>query len=625
MIPLQLLAPARNIQIARTAILHGADAVYIGGPSHGARALAGNSLDDINCIVHFAHAFGAKVYVTLNTLIYENEIQDIESLVWEYWRIGVDALIVQDMGLLRMHLPPIALHASTQCDIRTVEKAKFLADCGFNQLVLPREFSLEQIQEVRHALGENIVLEAFVHGALCVSYSGDCQASCLSNGRSANRGECSQMCRMAYDLIDGKGNILLKDKYLLSLRDLCRIDNLEDLIEAGISSFKIEGRLKDENYVKNAVGAYRQALDKIILNNPQHYCSSSLGQCEYQFQPDLKTVFNRGFTSYFLKGRPTSPVKMVNLDTPKWIGQPIGTVLKCSPKFITADLHTQLSNGDGLGYFNQKNEFIGFRLNKVEGNKLFPASYVHIQPGTLLYRNRDIKRDALLAGNTSIRKISLMMELSLPLSITLTLIDKEISVTAVAKIENDDFKFQAARSPQSEARYKILSKLGGTNFKVEKYVDNVDPMVFIPASTLAQLKREAIELLEHNIYATHEFEYRGQEKDIIYPSSRLTYHDNVANSKAMKFYHDHGVDQIEPAIETASKNTSLKGNNAKTGLTVMTTRYCLRRELGACLKEKDTSQLSPPLYLRNKAATYLIDFDCSNCQMHLIQPINNKD
>ncbi len=638
---LQLLAPARDAEIARIALMHGADAVYIGGPTHGARAAATNSISDIAKIVRLAHGFGAQVYATLNTIIYEDEIASVENLVRDYWRIGVDALIVQDMGLLRMKIPPIALHASTQCDIRSVDKAVFLARCGFNQLVLPREFSLDQIREVRAAVPSDVVLEAFVHGALCVSYSGDCHASCVANGRSANRGECAQMCRMAYDLVDSNGRVLMRNKHLLSLRDMCRISDLEDMALAGISSFKIEGRLKDAAYVKNVVASYRRGLDEVIAKHPDSFCRASMGEVKLSFTPDLKSAFNRGYTDYFLTGttRTTGTTetngiqlshesfgshgshKIANFSTPKWIGQPVGSVVKSTPRMITAKLTAPLANGDGLGFFNKSGEFVGFRLNRIDGNQLFPATPVEIAPGTQLYRNRDTKRDAELARDTATRLIPITMHLFWSSgSVTCTLRQPRSGGSVTCRTSASvtaDCSYQPSRTPQKETRLKILSRLGGTNYRLETLIDDIPDDQFIPASVLADLKREAIALLDAQIQATHHYEYRPAEQPCEYPEKALTYHDNVANSLAVRFYRDHGVTSIESALEI-SKDQRPK---TKDPLCVMTTRYCLRRELGACLKEGGAKPLPGPLYLKNKAATYRLDFDCPHCQMHVITTV----
>ncbi len=588
------------------ALLHGADAVYMGGPSHGARAAASNSIDDLRAVADMAHLYGARLYVTLNTIIYDDELEAVERQVWDLWRAGVDALIVQDMALLRMHLPPIELHASTQCDIRSPQKAAFLAECGFTQLVLPREFSLAEIESVRAAIPAATSLEGFVHGALCVSYSGDCQASCAANGRSANRGACAQMCRMAYDLVDADGNVIIADKHLLSLRDLCRLDDLEAMADAGISSFKIEGRLKDAAYVKTVVTAYRRAIDRIIDANPDKYCRSSAGRCVTGIEPDVSHAFNRGFTPYFLHGNPRTMLSNGG-NTPKWIGLPVGTVRGKKGAAIIADLDAQLSNGDGLGYFDSQGRFCGFRLNRIEGNRLFPATPVDIAPGTRLYRNADTKRDAALVADKPMRLIDIDMTLSMQAAtISLTIDDGKHRATAAIDCRPD-----IAKTDQSQARRRALAKLGGTAFSLRTLNDEIPPDAFIPASALTALRRDAISLMERTILISNAPRpaVRKENADAALPETDLTYHDNVANRLARQFYLDHGARSIEPAFEVKRP----KGENA-----VMTTRYCLRRELGACLREKGAAKLPSPLFLKNKAATYRLDFDCKNCRMRLI-------
>lgn len=344
---IELLAPARNADVAIEAIKHGADAVYMGAGSHGARAAAGNSLDDIERVVKYAHIFGARVYVTVNTIVYDDELLQVEQLVRSLYNIGVDALIVQDMALLQMDLPPIALHASTQCDIRTPQKAQLMQAAGFSQVVLARELSLEETAAIHASV--DVPLEAFVHGALCVSYSGDCQAGWALQRRSANRGECPQICRLRYDLLDADGRMLVKGKHLLSLRDLNRSKYIEEMLESGVSSLKIEGRLKDADYVKNITAHYRRLLDEIIGAHPDKYVRASYGSSKISFTPDVAQSFNRGFTTYFTKPLALSS-RMASINTPKWSGVPVGTVKSVSPKFITAALSTQLANGDGLGF-----------------------------------------------------------------------------------------------------------------------------------------------------------------------------------------------------------------------------------------------------------------------------------
>ncbi|MDE6120764.1 MAG: U32 family peptidase, partial [Muribaculaceae bacterium] len=362
------------------------DAVYIGAPAFGARAAATNSVDDIRELCAYAHRYGCRVYVTMNTILYDNELEEARALVYSLHAAGVDALIVQDMAYLEMDLPPIALHASTQCDIRTPEKASWLAQAGFSQLVLPREFSLEQIRVARAAAG--VPVEVFVHGALCVSYSGDCQAGEAAMHRSANRGRCPQMCRLPYDLTDRHGRQVAPKAHYLSLRDLNQSHNLKELAEAGASSFKIEGRLKDERYVANVVAAYSRILDQIVASEPDRYRRASYGRSDCGFTPDLDRTFNRGYTSYFLL-KPSGSQRMASVETPKWAGRPVGTVMTAyDPRrgCFKARLDEDLANGDGLGFFDSSRRFVGFRLNRADGEMLYPASAVAgLKPGTVIY------------------------------------------------------------------------------------------------------------------------------------------------------------------------------------------------------------------------------------------------
>lgn len=608
---LELLAPARDKDVAMHAIMHGADAVYMGGPSHGARAAASNSLADLQEVADKAHFYGARLYVTLNTLVYDSETPAVERLVADYWRIGADALIVQDMGLLRMDLPPIALHASTQCDIRTPEKALFLASCGMSQLVLPREFSLDEIRAVSRAVGPGVSLEAFVHGALCVSYSGDCQASCAACGRSANRGECAQMCRMAYDLVDGNGRVAVRDKHLLSLRDLSRLSTpgaIEEMALAGISSFKIEGRLKDAAYVKNAVAAYRRELDSVIAKHPGLFCRASAGEVTVAFEPDVERAFNRGFTSYFLHGADRQ-ARMASIDSPKWIGQRVGETRRKAGNCIIADLSCELSNGDGLVYFGPGGKPVGFRANRVEGNKIYPASEVDIAPGTPLYRNRDTARDALVDRSNASRTLAADMALSMADGLVTLEIESESGIKARASM---DAPSETARQSQAEARRRVLSKLGGTGLTLRRLDDRLPADLFVPASQLADLRRKAVGALAQAAERGYKRELRRPEDtDAKWPGGPLTYHDNVANRLAREFYENHGAEVGEPALELMPKSRLA-------GKTVMTTRYCLRRELGACLKDGGDARLKGPLRLTNKAVSYRLDFDCARCLMRVI-------
>lgn len=614
MTPLELLAPARDAMTAIEAVRHGADAVYIGSPSHGARQSAANSVAEIARVVDYAHQFGARVYVTLNTLVYESEIAEVEALVRDLYTIGVDALIVQDLGLMRMKLPPIALHASTQCDIRTPQKARFLADAGFSQLVLPRELSLAEIAAVKHAVGAT-PLEAFVHGALCVSYSGDCQASLLSTGRSANRGECAQICRLPFDLIDGEGRVTVRGKHLLSLRDLNRMSSLAEMATAGVSSFKIEGRLKDVTYVKETVGAYRKALDEIIAASAGKYCRSSSGTSTLTFIPDVSRAFNRGFTSYFLKETSPGPRTLSTFDSPKSVGEHVADVsLATRGKRIVVRSHKPLHNGDGLGYYDTDGTFRGFRANRVEGNTIIAATPVEIAKGTRLYRNLDHERRALLTSESAIRTIGVKLTLrATPWGLALDAIDERGcmgTVTAPLTVE-------AARTPQEERHRKELSRTGDTIYRVTEVTD-LAAGSFIPASVLSTLRRDALTVLDRCNRATYHYDYRRREvTDTPFIHTELSYHDNVANSRAEAFYADHGAMTVEKALETGVEN--IHGP-----VRVMTTRYCLRRELGACLKTPQGKSLRGPLTLRSATRDFTLEFDCRACRMHVLTHSSNS-
>ena len=599
------MAPAKNAAIAIEAIKHGADAVYIGASSHGARFAAGNSLEDIAQVVSFAHQYMAKVYVTINTLIYDSELSQVEKLIHSLYRIGVDALIVQDMAILGMKLPPIALHASTQCDIRTPEKAEFLERVGFSQLVLARELTLEETAAIHSRV--KAPLEAFVHGALCVSYSGDCQAGFATMGRSANRGECPQICRHKFDLIDGDGNTLIKGKHLLSLRDLNRSQMLAEMLEAGVSSFKIEGRLKDSDYVKNVVAAYRRQLDSIIAANPDKYTRSSIGYSEITFTPDLNASFNRGYTDYFTRERRPN-VKMASVDTPKWIGIPVGKVISTSGNRIKAKLSQQLTNGDGLGYFDSNRDFFGFRLNRVDGSTLIAAQPVNIPSGTTLYRNKDHKRQQTLDSATAIRIIYVDMTLSS----TAWGIALEVTAENGARAAvTTEIELSPARTPQEQTRREVLSKTGDSIFRVKNLTDSAG-YFFIPKSTLADIRRRAIDALLRSIRSAYRYDYRiAEQTDAPLPQgTSLTYHDNIANRMAAKFYHKHGATNIAPSIETAPT-----GNDR---IRVMTTRYCLRREYGCCLRTANGKKWPQELYLQSGPMRFDVEFDCKNCQMHIM-------
>ncbi len=604
--PIELLAPARNADIAIEAIKHGADAVYIGPPSNGARAAAANQLEDIAKAVEYAHLFNARVYSTVNTIIYNHELKDVENMIKSLYKIGVDALIVQDMAVLKMDIPPIALHASTQCDTRTPEKARFLEAAGFSQIVPARELTINETAAICSAV--DVPVEVFVHGALCVSYSGACYSSFATTGRSANRGECAQICRLPYTLYDANGMPLLRDQHLLSLRDLNRIADLDKLLAAGVSSFKIEGRLKDAAYVKNVITAYRHALDSIIDAHPDLYRRSSSGTSHCTFTPDLNKSFNRGYTSYFTH-TPKPEGTMASFASPKWTGEKIGKVIKSAPSTILLDTANKLNNGDGLGFFNEEGKFCGFRVNRAEGAKVFPATQIKIKPGTPIFRNSDKAWNDILDRDTATRTITVNMTLrATSSSIIIDIEDQDgnnLTVTAESQLADAD-------KPQGARQNEVLSKTGGTIYTVGK-IDNRASNLFIPSSALTALRRKALEKLDVLRRTNHKFTYRAKPKSGLSEfvnNKKLTFNDNVANSLAREFYSELGAKSIPDALECT------RGKIAK-DTTLMTTRYCIRRECGKCLRTPQGAQWKGPLTLKSGNYTFKLDFDCTNCRMHV--------
>lgn len=584
---LELLAPAGNSDIAIEAILHGADAVYMGASSHGARSKAANSIEDIKRVVDFAHIFRARVYVTVNTIVYEQEISKVEHLINDLYQIGVDAIIVQDMGILRMDIPPISLHASTQCDIRTPEKARFLQDVGFSQLVLPRELTLEEIKRMHQAI--SIPLESFVHGALCVCYSGRCHASFASCGRSANRGECAQICRLPFTLSDAKGNIICKDKHLLSLRDLETIDILPKLIDAGVSSFKIEGRLKETAYVKNIVTAYRQALDSFISANSDNFRRSSCGISDVTFSPELSKSFNRGFSHYFIESRISKGI--ISPDTPKSLGETINDI-------------AQLNSGDGISFFDAHGKYTGAMVNGVKGQRIVTSKPVSIPKGAQIQRTFDRIWEKEMQRSTATRKIR----------VHFTLDDSGLSVAdergCYVKIPLECNRDVAKKTPDYT---HIFAKLGNTSYRLCSFTSNLDPTVFIPAADLTELRRRVIDALDKANNVSYPFQYRIKENpDALYMTDKIDYRDNVANTLSEKFYREHGVKKIEKALEVS------KPNSEKKGLRLMTTRHCILRELGMCKKENGVRRYAEPLSLISGKKSFKLEFNCRDCEMHLI-------
>ena len=610
---IELLAPARDADIAIAAINHGADAVYMGASHHGARADATNTLDDVRRACDHAHQFGAKIYATVNTLVYDDELKEVERLVHDLYHIGVDALIVQDMGLLRMDLPPIALHASTQCDLRTPDKARFLEALGFSQLVMARELTLDEIAAIRRVT--TVPIEAFVHGALCVSYSGRCAISQVLKGRSANRGECAQLCRLPYDLVDGKGNVLVEGKHLLSLRDMAQHDRLEQMMATGVSSFKIEGSLKDMGYVKNVVAYYRRAIDKVIERHPQRYRRASFGHVELTFEPAIAKSFNRGFTHYFLDQRqPKDGTAMASIDTPKSQGEYLGRALRCSGNRLTIDTRASLANGDGLSFVDNKGQFSGARINRaLGGGTVLLRERADIPHGARIYRTADKAFNDLLARPSATRTIAVDAELRYSSGLLLLTLDDERGNRITHSIPCE---LQPAAKPQEERQIAELAKLGSTIYRLR--CAQVPGDIFIPASLLAKLRRESIELLDRTHQITRPIDKRRPEdQSAPCPVMKLEPADNVANSLAEQVYHDHGVTNIVWALET--------GTTANASTPLMHTRYCIRRQLGACLKGKNGNALPRDLYLKTGSTRLRVNCNCKTCEMQLTLANDPKD
>ena len=601
---IELLAPAKNLECGIAAIDHGADAVYIGAPRFGARAAAGNSLDDIAELVKYAHLYNVRIYVTLNTILKDEELEDTEKLVWDLYRIGVDALIVQDMGLLSLNLPPIPLHASTQMDNRNAEKVKFLADTGFRQVVLARELSLEQIRKIHETVPQT-PLEVFVHGALCVSYSGQCYVSQHCFGRSANRGECAQFCRLAFDMVDADGKMMVQNKHLLSLKDLNQSEELEKLLDAGASSFKIEGRLKDVAYVKNVTACYRQKLDAIFKRRKE-YIRASSGSVKLAFKPQLDKSFSRGFTNYFLFERNKD---IFSFDTPKSMGEEMGYVKEIRGNYIIVAGVKPFSNGDGICYLDERGKLKGLRINRVENNKLFPAGEMpRIKPRTVLYRNFDQEFEKLMQRKSAERKLGVSIALTENnFGFTLTLTDEDdVQVSIVLNREKE-----LARTPQTENIKNQLAKLGNTPFEVERIDVDLKDNWFLPSSVIAEARREGVERL----LSARRMNYRQEivsmpETVHSFPQSELTYLGNVMNEGAMSFYRNHGVTRIAPAFEKRPANDAV----------LMFCKHCLRYSMGWCpVRHKQKSPFREPYYLvSGDGKRFRLEFDCKHCQMKVM-------
>ncbi|MBV2234545.1 MAG: U32 family peptidase [Sterolibacterium sp.] len=619
---LELLAPAKNLEYGMAAIDHGADAVYIGGPAFGARYGAGNSVAEIAQLARYAHRFDARVLVALNTLLTDEELSEAESLIHELYAAEVDALIIQDMGLLRLDLPPIQLHASTQCDIRTPAKARFLQEVGFSQMVLARELNLSQIATI--ATQTEAVLEFFIHGALCVAFSGQCYISHAHTGRSANRGECSQACRLPYTLQGPDGAVIAENKHLLSMKDNDQSKNLRALVDAGIRSFKIEGRLKDLSYLKNITAHYRQLLDDILNQLPaeQGWRRTSSGHSRYTFTPRPSKTFNRGSTDYFVQGRLTD---IGAFDSPKFAGPAIGTVTAVAERHFDVALlqdedegsQETLHNGDGLSYYTAAGVLAGVRANRVDGARVHVNDALDdLTVGATLYRNRDQAFERLLAGPSATRKIAVQMWLEqVGAHLRLTLLDS--SAAALSASVSCDQPLQAAHDADQAlaSLRKGLSKLGETAYTLRSPADlhiQLTSPGFLPAASINNLRRAAVAALDAARQQAWQRLPRAQasQPPAKYPQTSLSYLGNVLNEQARQFYLEHGVTDIAPAYES---------NQELGAASLMITKHCLRYSFNLCPKQ--VKGIRPePMRLQQGKDTLILRFDCKACEMHVIGP-----
>jgi putative protease len=605
---LELLSPAKNRELGMAAVNHGADAVYIGAAGFSARAAAGNSLDEIEKLAAYAHFYKARVYIALNTLVFDSELEEVQKLIRDLWNAGADALIIQDLGILELDLPPIPLFASTQMDNRTVDRVRFLESAGFERVILARELSLGEIKEIRRNTG--VDLETFVHGALCACYSGRCYFSAAIGKRSANRGQCGQPCRLAWTLVNGQGLVLERDRHLLSLKDMNRSDYLYDLVEAGITSFKIEGRLKDMAYVKNITAHYRKRLDDIIAGTSGYRAPSS-GRTQLFFIPDPLKTFNRGETDYFLSGRKGD---VQSLNTPKSLGEKIGIVDQVESRYVTLKGSHDLHNGDGLCFINSSGKLEGFQVNRVDGYKIFPAGLRDLKksrlfPGANIYRNHDHVFHKKLAGVSSERKIALdLCFFEIPQGFALEGRDEDGNA---AEVWLETEKIQAKDGDLALATLKKqLSRLGESDFYLRALNLPLKPY-FVITRELNRIRRELLETLRQKRHEAYIREPAKQRPGVLsFPGNHMDFNANVANLKAREFYRKRGAKTIDPAFELSQPGPET---------VVMTLRHCILGTLGQCRREvKSVPEIwKDPLFLENKSGRFQLEFDCTVCEMRI--------
>jgi len=602
---IELLAPAKDAATAITAIQCGADAVYMGAQRFGAREAAYNTVESIKQVADFAHQYYAKVYVTLNTLLKDDELAPAEMMIGQLQKTGIDGLIIQDTGLLELDLPPLPIIASTQMNNDSPEKVRFLQDVGFSRVILARELTLEQIRQIREAT--TIELECFIHGALCVGASGQCYMSYAIGGRSGNRGQCAQPCRRLYSVKDQQGKIIAKGRHLLSLKDLNLAEHLEELIDAGVDAFKIEGRLKDAAYVANTVSFYRRRLDEIIAKKNLKRASS--GTTRIDFEPNLEKTFNRGFSDYGITG---NKANLGSIDTPKSMGEYVGTVTETGRDYFVIDGEQELHNADGLCFFDRQKNLAGTVINRVEGEKIYPQKMQDINKGQKIYRNYDYEFYRKLTDQSAERKIRLAMVMRESADgLTLSGMDEDGNAATV-EISGD--KQPALKKEQ--ARQTIitqLSKLGNTIFECSQVRIETRDVYFLPVSRLNAAKRELAEkMLEARESNRPRTAGHILKNDVPYPQKELNFRGNVLNKKAEEFYHRHGVETIEPAAESGLDLS---------GQVVMTTKYCLREELGLCENKTKNESL---ILVDENGREYEINFRCGMCGMEIIFGRNKK-
>lgn len=602
----EILAPAKNLFQGMAAINAGADAVYIGAPMFGARTNATNSVEDIAELVKYAHLFKAQVFVVINTILYDKELDDCKKLIYELYDIGVDALIVQDMAIMEMDLPPIVIHASTQANNRDPKHVKFLADAGMKRVVLARELNLDQIKEIHEAT--DVELEFFVSGALCVAFSGNCYMSIAGGERSANRGSCAQNCRLPYNLTDGTGATLISNSHLLSIKDLDLSDQLPNLIEAGVTSFKIEGRLKDIVYVKNNVSFLRKKLDAFLENNDTYQKASS-GTTIYNFDAEMDRSFNRGYTDYFVNKRTE---KIGSWDTPKSQGQIIGKLLEVTENGYVIENSDKLNNGDGLYFINENDEADGAQINTITNNIVIPNTFKPIKVGTMIYRNSDASFNKMVEREDSaIRKISVKLNFTdTENGFQLTAIDED-GHESVAFIESPKELTKSESSALDNIK-KNLSKTGNTPFTIDEIAVDFSANWFLPISKVNEVRRDVLEqLIDTRVNEYHREEFQIKKTDHPYPVSTLDFTFNVSNKLARAFYKRHHVTEIEKAFE-------LQWDPGKAR--VMVTKYCVKYELGKCARFQRATmgeKVVEPLVLKHGENEYKLKFNCKPCEMEI--------